>query len=218
MRPHRAFASVALLGVLLSGCASPHPLAYEGLASASQLAPNPKDKDWHVPFSYSAADPNWPGYHAAIVDVVVYAGADQQFGGTTDADRAVLDAYMQKAFSEALKSKYDLVSAPNSGVLRIHLTLTGAQTSTPILSTITKLAPAGAVLNSLQTARDKEGAFSGSVSYAVEVYDSASDRLLLAYVAKQYPWAEDVTASFGPLDASKAGIRSGAAALREQLH
>jgi hypothetical protein len=124
MPPYQAFASVALSGVLLSGCASTHPLAHQGLASAPpQLAPNPKDKDGHVPFSYSGADPNWPGYHAAIVDVVVYAGRDQQFGGTSDADRARLAAYMQEAFSEALKSKFDLVSAPESGALRIHLTL-----------------------------------------------------------------------------------------------
>jgi hypothetical protein len=218
MPSRRVIALVTVLGALLAGCASTRPLAYQGLASASQLVPNTKDKDGHVPFSYSALDPNWPGYAAVIVEVVIYTGGDQQFGGTSDTDRTVLAAYMKKEFSEALKGKFDVVSTSGSGVLRIHLTLTGAQTSTPVLSTITKLAPAGAVLNSLQTARDKEGTFSGSVSYAVEVYDSMSDRLLLAYVAKQYPWAENVLASFGPLDASRAGIRTGAAALREQLH
>jgi hypothetical protein len=42
----------------------------------------------------------------------------------------------------------------------------------------------------MHSARDKQAIFSGSVSYAVEIYDSASNRLLCAYVAKQYPWAE----------------------------
>jgi uncharacterized protein DUF3313 len=49
----------------------------------------------------------------------------------------------------------------------------------------------------MHSARDKQAIFSGSVSYAVEIYDSASNRLLCAYVAKQYPWAENLFASFG---------------------
>jgi hypothetical protein len=36
----------------------------------------------------------------------------------------------------------------------------------------------------LQAARGKEGAFTGSVSYAVEVYDASTNQLLGAYVTE----------------------------------
>ena len=108
-------------------------------------------------------------------------------------------------------------STPGSTTLRIHLTLTGIETNTPVLSSLTKIAPVNLVINVVQTARDKQAIFTGSVSYAVEIYDSASNQLLRAYVSKQYPFAENLFASFGTSDASRAGIRNGAKDLMAQL-
>jgi hypothetical protein len=45
-----------------------------------------------------------------------------------------------------------------------------------------------------------------------------SNRLLRAYVAKEYPAAENVLASFGSLGASKTGIDKGATALLKELN
>ncbi|MEA3098850.1 DUF3313 family protein, partial [Caballeronia mineralivorans] len=70
----------------------------------------------------------------------------------------------------------------------------------------------------VQTARDKQAFFTGSVSYAVEIYDGASNHLLRAHVTKQYPWAENVAVSFTALGASRSGVRNGAEALLAQLH
>lgn len=69
----------------------------------------------------------------------------------------------------------------------------------------------------MQAARDKEGLLTGSVSYAVEIYDATDNRLLSAYVTKQYPNALNAGASFGALSASKVGIRKGADALLAQF-
>jgi Protein of unknown function (DUF3313) len=214
----KAFLALVLYSAALAGCSTTRPVDYRGLASASQLAPNPQDKAGHVPFLYSTADGEWHKYNAVIVDpVIVYSGPDQQFGGTSDADKTVLAAYMQKQFAEALKPKFTLVTEPGPTTLRIHVTLAGIETSTPVLSPLTKIAPIGAIINVVQTARDKQAIFTGSVSYAVEIYDSESDQLLRAYVAKQYPAAENLFASFGTSAASRAGVRNGAKALVAQL-
>jgi Protein of unknown function (DUF3313) len=203
---------------LLAGCATTQPVAYKGLASASGLAPNPQ-KDGHVPFRYSGDDSDWSKDTSVILDpVAVYSGPDQQFGNTSEADKTILVDYMQRQFAQALKTKYALATAPGPNTLRIHVTLTGVETTTRGLSPLTKIAPVGLVINSVKTALDKQAWFTGSVSYAVEIEDSASNRLLRAYVSKQYPAAENVAASFGTLDASKAGIRNGAQALLKQLH
>jgi hypothetical protein len=69
----------------------------------------------------------------------------------------------------------------------------------------------------VQAARGKEGAMSGSVNYAVEIYDAGSNRLLAAYVMKQYPSALNVSASWSRLDASMVGIKKGADVLVEQM-
>src|ERR1700680_3682134 len=95
--------ALVLCSAALAGCATTHPVNYQGLASASQLAPNPQDKHGHVPYLYSAADKEGQKYSAVIVDpVIVYSGRDEQFGGTSDANKAVLAAYMEKEFAEAL--------------------------------------------------------------------------------------------------------------------
>ncbi len=125
---------------------------------------------------------------------------------------------MQAQLGVALRGKYALANAPGPNTLRVHVTLTGAEASTPVLSTVSKIAPGGVLVNGVQSVRDKQAAFTGSISYAVEIYDSASGRLLRAYVSKQYPFAENVLASFGTLDASRAGIRNGSQDLLAQLH
>jgi Protein of unknown function (DUF3313) len=184
----KQFLAFGLCSAALAGCATTHPVNYQRLTSASQLAPNPQDKHGHVPFLYSAADNDWHKYNAVIIDpVIVYGGPDQQFGKTPDADKAVLAAYMEQQFAEALKPKFALAKAPGPTTLRIQLTLTGLETNTPVLSSLTKIAPVNLIVNVVQTARDKQAIFTGSVSYAVEIYDSASNQLLRALSPSNIP-------------------------------
>ncbi|HKX41855.1 MAG TPA: DUF3313 family protein, partial [Burkholderiaceae bacterium] len=60
--------------------------------------------------------------------------------------------------------------------------------------------------------------FTGSVTYAVEVFDATSNALLEAYITKQYPSPMNIGASLGTLDASMTGIRKGAEELVAQLY
>jgi predicted RNA binding protein with dsRBD fold (UPF0201 family) len=210
---------LVLIAGIVAGCASTSPLQYTGLASTARLAPNPQDKDGRIPFVFSAADVDWSYYTSVMLDpVTIYHGADQQFGGASDADKSELSSYMQTQFAAAINKQYALATVAGARTLRVHVTLTGAETSTPVLSTLTKVVPAGLVVNTVQTARGKQASFTGSVSFAVEIYDSESNRLLRAYVEKQYPGAENVVTSFGSLSASRAGIRNGSEDLLANLH
>jgi hypothetical protein len=80
-----------------------------------------------------------------------------------------------------------------------------------------QVVPVGAVLGVIRGAHDKARKTLGSVSYAVEVYDSSTNRLLRAFIVYEYPMAEDVKASVGPLGSSEASIRRGASLLVSQL-
>lgn len=217
MRSRSMNLTLLAVSALLAGCASEAPVAYKGLASSSYLAPNSEDTTGRMPFRYSS-QVNWQSYHSAIVDpVTVYGGPDQQFGDLTQEQKDELAHYMQATFTASLSSRLAIVRVPAPGTLRIKLTLTGATQNTPALATLSRIDMAGLVYNGIQSARDGEGAFTGAVRYAVEIYDARSAKLLTAFVAKDYPKPYDLPAGIGALTAAKAGIDRGAAALLAQL-
>lgn len=217
MRSRSLSLPLLALASLLAGCASEAPVAYQGLASSSYLAPNSADTTGRMPFRYRT-QVNWESYHSVIVDpVTVYEGQDQQFGDLTPEQKEELARYMQETFTAHLAKRFTLVRIPGPGTLRIKLTLTGATQNTPALATLSRIDVAGLVYNGVQAARDGEGAFTGAVRYAVEIYDARSTKLLSAFVAKDYPPPFDLPAGIGALTAAKAGIDRGANALVAQL-
>lgn len=212
-------ARLPVLGFLiaLAGCAGTEPVRYSGVASSPYLAQNPSDDSGQVPYSYTPAV-DWTRYDKMIVDpVVIYRGPDQQFDDMSEEDKASLADYMTSQFTETLRSRFMLVSDPGPNTIRVRLTLTGAETSTPVLSTFTRFDMAGALYNGVQAASGGEGAMTGSVSYAVEIFDAANSRLLRAFVTKQYPGAYNLGATMGSLAAAEVGIDKGADMLVAQL-
>lgn len=205
----------AIACLAMAGCSSSTPVAYQGLASAQQLRPV---KDDEKPFQYSNSDARWGRYTKILIDpVTIYDGRDGQFGSVSAEDRQIVADYMKTKFAEILGKKYPIVQAADPAVVRLHLTLTGIEKSTPVLSTISHLAPVGLVVNGGLQAAGSNGTQFGSVSYAVELSDGPTGTLLDAYVTKQTPDALDVTASFGYLDAAREGVRIGATHLQEDL-
>ncbi|WP_158814138.1 DUF3313 domain-containing protein [Methylocapsa sp. S129] len=209
--------AVAALCVALAGCASVTPVSYSAIASSSYLAPNPTDASGHIPYRY-ATIVDWRAYNKFVIEpVVIYRGSDQQFGDMSEQDKASLAAYMQAQFANKLSGRLTLVNQRAPNTLRVRLTLTGATTSTPVIGTLSRFDMAGAVYNGVQTVRDGEGAMTGSVVYAVEIFDATTSRLLSAFVSKQYPSPYDIGATVGSLTAAEAGIDKGADALVAQL-
>lgn len=201
----------------LAGCATTTPSLYTGIDSSARLAPNTEDDAYRVPYLYKA-NVDWRNYSAVILEpITIYQAPDNQFGDLTQADRQTLAGHMKKQFSERLQERFKLTRIPAPNALRIKLTLTGAQTTTPFLGTFTRFDLAGGPYNIVQSIRGKEGTFTGSVSYAVEIYDSSSNRLLNAYVTKQYPNSLNIGATRGALSAAKTGIDKGADALVAQF-
>ncbi|MGV1872654.1 DUF3313 domain-containing protein [Agrobacterium rosae] len=202
---------------LLASCTTADPTAYSGLASAQHLKADTSDRNGRVPYSYNSGA-NWSHYDKAIVDpVTIYRGQDSQFVKVSEQDKIALASYMQSRFTQKLRTRFSVVSAPAPGTLRVRLTLTGAKTTTPVLGPFSHLDVGGGVYNAVHSVRDKEGTMTGSVSYGVEIFDATTSTLLSAYVTKQYPNAMNVGASFGSLKASEVAIDKGANALLSRL-
>jgi len=210
---------VAMLALVLSlvGCASTHPVAYAGIDSAPHLKPNPDDSNRRIPYLYSEKV-DWQQYAALLVDpVAIYHGQDAQFQDISEDEKNELAAYMQSTFTDRLATRFKLVQTPQARALRLKLTLTGAEKSTQGVSTILHFDIAGGMYNVVQAIRGGQPAATGSASYAVEIYDATSNRLLSAYVTKRYPRAMNVAASFGALHAARSGIERGASSLTDEL-
>ncbi|MBN3853663.1 DUF3313 domain-containing protein [Paraburkholderia sp. Ac-20340] len=206
------------LSLVLAACAGVQPVAYSGIEASHQLRPNFGDDRAKIPFAY-ATPVVWSRYTQVVLEPVsVYQGTDAQFGDMKDEDKSALASYAQKAFAESLGKRFQLGSQTGPGVLRVKITLTGAERTTPLVGQAMHFDIAGNLYNGVQAVRGGQGAFSGSVSYAVEVYDGSDGRLLKAYVAKQYPNAMNLPAAFGSLGAAKTGLDKGAQALVAQLH
>ncbi|WAT14728.1 DUF3313 domain-containing protein [Xanthomonas fragariae] len=209
--------ALAVVSVTLIGCASTRPMPYSQLPSSSYLRPQEGSRGDRMPYAYHG-DVDWTRYRAALVESVsIYRGPDAQFEDVPEHDKRMLAEYMQQEFGNAIAQRWERTTSANRDTLRVRITLTGAKPSKRVLGTIMKVDIGGGSYNAVQAARGKEGAFSGSVSYAVEIYDAPSNRLLAAYVEKQYPSAMNIKASLGAYDAAKAGIRKGAEQLVEGL-
>jgi hypothetical protein len=209
--------SAIALCAALAACGTAEPVAYSGIASSAQLAPSTQGDVARIPFRYSAPV-DLRSYNRVIIDpVAIYRGRDHQFGDLSETDKAALADHMQTQFTERLRTRFTVAGDPAPNTLRVRLTLTGAATSTPVLAPLSRIDLAGGIYNGVQTLRGGEGTLTGAVIYAVEIYDAPSNRLLRAYVSKQYPSPLNIMASMGSLAAARAGIEKGADALVAQL-
>ncbi|WP_024645874.1 DUF3313 domain-containing protein [Pseudomonas syringae] len=217
MRDHMKLTWLLLSGFLVTGCASHEPSPYSGVGSSFEMRPNQQDGTGRMPFKYSTSV-NWHKYDQIMLEpVVIYSGADAQFSGLERKDKTVLANDMTVKFSETLGQHFRFTATPGQGTLRIRLTLTGAETTVAGLSTFSRFDIGMGSYNLVQAARDREGTFTGSVSYAVEIYDASTSQLLESYVSRQYPKVYDISSTFGRLAAAQTGISRGAEELVDIL-
>ncbi len=116
-----------------------------------------------------------------------------------------------------MKSTSAAEAVSDRSTTRLHLTLTGLETSTPVVSTISHVVPVGLLVNAGLGASKHGGTFFGSDFHAAEVYDATTGELVYASVSRRTPFALDITSSIARLDAAKKGVRLGAQDLSEEL-
>lgn len=197
--------------LILTACASTQPVPYAGISSAPQLRPSQHDDSGRIPFEYRT-NIDWRRYSAYVLDpVAIYRGSDAQFDDVSEDDKVFLARTMQSQFNDKLNARFRNSPGKSAvNTVRIRLTLTGARMNTAFLSTFSRFDLMGGPYNAVQAIRGREGAMTGSVSFAVEIHDASTNELLGAYVTKQYPNAWNLKAGIGARSASVVGIENGA--------
>jgi hypothetical protein len=101
--------------------------------------------------------------------------------------------------------------------LLLQMQLVGIESNVPMLSTVSRIYPAGLVMDIAKQASSSPGTFSGSVTYALMIYDSTSNTLLAAAMNKKYPEALNVESTLSTVRAAEAGIDQGAAVVGKTI-
>ncbi len=185
------------------------------LPSARQMT---QDKAGTESWTYAQPTSRFLRYRTVIVDpTVVYQGPDAQFEGIDPADRVKYAQIITDELRSELAKTFPAPATPQADTLRLRVTILGAEKTKGGLATATRVTPLGFATSALKSALGKNGSFTGSVLYAVELYDAKTNELLLAAVRRRTPDPLDVPATLSTTDTIKAVARDFANSARRRL-
>lgn len=223
MNRFRSAAGLAALGMVSAALIATSPALAQtedhapvALQSAGRMA---QDKPGTESWTYAQPKSVFTKYRTVIVEpTVVYNGPDAQFDGSIDqADRQKFAGIVTDELRSELAKSFPTPARAQADTLRIRVTLLGAEKTTGGVATATRVTPVGFGLSALKSALGKGGSMTGSLLFAVELYDARSNELLLAAVRRRHPDPLDVPATISTTDTIKAVAREFADGARKRL-
>ena len=210
-------------------------LAVTAMTLLAATAANAQTKD-HAPVSLPSArvmaqdapgTENWTyvrpasvftKYRTVIVDpTVVYQGPDAQFDEIDPSARQKIASVITSELRAELAKTFPAPARAKADTLRLRVTILGGTKTKGGLATATRVTPIGFGLSALKSALGKPGSLTGSILYAVELYDARTNELLLAAVRRRTPDPLDVPATISQDETVKAVAREFADGARKRL-
>jgi len=209
-----ALPAIVLLTAVPAG-AQTRDHAPVSLQSARKMA---QDKPGTESWTYAQPRTVFQKYRTLIIDpTVVYQGPDSQFEGIEPADRARYAQMITQELRTEMAKSFPTPARAQADTLRLRVTLLGGEKTKGGIATATRVTPLGFATSALKSALGKSGSFTGSLLYAVELYDARSNDLLLAAVRRRTPDPLDVPATLSTTDTVKAVAREFADGARKRL-
>ena len=178
---------VLILFVGLSGCAGTQQarsVKESGfLGDYSMLKEGEKDEALLI---YKNPQADWKQYQKVMLaPVTLWVGKDSQLEGVSPEDRQrTADLFYAKLY-EALKTDYEMVKSAGPDVMQIQTAITEAETSNPVLDTVSSIVPQLRVLTGVKGVATGVSGFTGSASVEMKVLDSVDKTLLAAAVDRR---------------------------------
>jgi hypothetical protein len=185
------------------------------LKSAQKMAQDsPGSESW----TYAKPRNQFLKYRTVIIEPTqVYNGPDAQFDGIPYADRQrFADIVTQELRTEVVKA-FPSPAQAQADTLKLRVTILGARKTKGGLATATRVTPLGFGTSALKSALGKTGSFTGSLLYAVELYDGRTIELMLAAVRRPTPDPLDIPATLSTTDTVKAIAREFGDGARKRL-
>lgn len=178
---------VLILMVSLSGCASTQQarsVEQSGFLEDYSILKEGKSDETLLVYKNPQAD--WKKYQKIILDpVTVWVGKDSQLSDVSAEDRQRMADLFWVKLHEALKTDYEIVQSPGPDVLRIQAAITEAETSNPVLDTVSSIVPQLRVLTGVKGVATGVSGFTGSASVEMKITDSSDKTLLAAAVDRR---------------------------------
>lgn len=132
---------------------------------------------------YVNARAKWTQYNKIMIDPVTYWGGDVTKIAT--ADQQMLVNYFFEQLKEQLGAKYEIVTQPGVGVMKLDVALIDAETATPVLRSISMIIPQAHLLSNLKYLATGTLPFVGAAQAEAKLSDSSTGEVLFLAVDKQ---------------------------------
>jgi hypothetical protein len=170
---------------LVSGCAATQPTSTaEPAGFLGDYSMLQKGEEGKAQLRYINQRATWANYKKVIVDpVTVWLGKDGQLKEIEPEDRQRLANDLWTKIGDVIKQDYEIVHEAGPDVLRIQAAITEAETSNPVMDTISSIHPGSKILSGgVGMARGGQPSFVGEASLEVKITDAKSGALLVAIV------------------------------------
>ena len=187
----KAWTGLALLGLcllLLSACSTTQKVAVNQVDlncaflanDCSLLTSGGNDQTgmrWLNP------DAQWSQYNKIMIDPVTFwAGATTQISPT---DQQMLVNYFTQQLNKELGQKFQIVTQPSPGAMKLDVAIVDAEAATPVLRSISMIVPQARVLSSLKYLATGTYPFVGAAQAEAKITDSVSGQVLALFVDKR---------------------------------
>ena len=181
----RVMAALVLLGVI-AGCsvtqqASVQRVAAPGfLGDTSMLTPGDKDQ---ASLRYVSPAAQWTQYRKVLLEPVTFWGDDKT--RISAKDQQMLCNFLHQQLYDQLSQKFEMVSEPGEGVMRLQVALVDAEAATPVLRTVSMVIPQARALSTLKYLATGTYPFIGGAEAEAKMTDSVTGQLLGEWVHKR---------------------------------
>ena len=175
------------------------------------LAPGDKDQ---ASLRYISPAAQWTRYNKILLEPVSFWADDKT--KIPAKDQQMLCNFLHQQLYDQLSTKYEMVSEPGPGVMRLQVALVDADAATPVLRTISMVVPQARALSTLKYLATGTYPFIGGAEAEAKMTDSETGNLLGEWVDKrvgggsiktaaQWEWgdAENVMKEWATMAATK---------------
>ncbi len=189
-----AWITLPLLGlaaVSLVGCSATQKVAVKqgdvncGFlgAECGKLTPMGKDDDKTAGLRYVNPSAQWTQYNKLIIDPVTFWGGDST--KVSASDQQSLVNYFSQQLNEQLAKKFQIVTQPGPGVLKLSVALTDADAATPGLRSVSMIVPQAHMISNLKYLATGTFPFVGAAQAEAKITDAVSGQVLALVVDRR---------------------------------
>jgi hypothetical protein len=177
--------ALVLMGAL-AGCATTQKVAVQRvgvsgfLGDTSNMTPGDKEQ---ASLRYINPAAQWTQYKKVLLEPVTFWGDDKT--KLSAADQQMLCNFLHEQLYDQLRTKYEMVTEPGPGVMRLQVAIVDAESATPVLRTISMAIPQARLLSTLKYLATGTYPFIGGAEAEAKMTDSVTGQVLGEWIDKR---------------------------------